>query len=321
MAGEIRRLEDQLYALQYENEVLQQQLERARLNEENASTRRSNPSSSSVLQRDTQNKDNSESRSDRGKLPPAKPLPDILDEFDDPLGDGLDVELGEPMGTDDGGPPAILDPGTPPPIAPVPPREGDLTPPPIDLGQPEPPGSNNGTKPNPPGQIKIPGEVRKLYQEGPKTAASVEILPGLSGSHYSDHDPNVDGVMLVLAIKSEDGETIEQGFPISIVLLDPAQQGEEARLGRWDLTPEQVAECFKTDPVPGCHIALRWQDRLPKTNEVAAFVRVRINNDDKLESEAALLLGKLGNTALQWEPNHFGKQPTLPSVDRELLWR
>ena len=323
MAGEIRRLEDSLYALEYENEVLRQKIDRvSQRDRENYDSvpstnfrQRAGAGSSGDQSTDNDNRSPSGNR-----LPPAKPLPNRQEDFDDPLGDDLGIDLGEPM--DDGLTPPTLDPGTPPPIAPIPPRQSDLVPPAIDLGEPQPPGGNNGTKPNPPGQIKLPGEVRKLFDEPEtRTASSMEIYPGLSGLYHLDQDAESDGIHLVVAVKDSEGAAFDPATVLSIVVLDPAREGEDARLGRWDFEPETVSGYYKQEPVAGYHFPLAWQEKRPLANEVAVFVRVRTGVDEKIEAETYLRLSGTNSESAEWTPNPFGAQLASPGFDRERIWR
>lgn len=325
MAGEIRRLEDSLYAAEYENEVLQQQLERQQQRFETPKQREGN------FGRNERQKSGESLRDDESgvgsgnrfgdSLPPAKPLPDRRDNFDDPLGDDLDIDLGDPP---DGGtlmPPPSLNLRTPPPINPVPPRESDLIPPAIDLGEPLPPGSNNGTVPKPPGQIEMPGEVRQLFPGSPLIASAVEVHLGLSGVHHADNDASADGVYLVVSVKDPDGNPFESDKPISIVLLDPARSGEDARLGRWDLSIEQVREKYKTSPLNSYHIPLNWIDKKPLGTDVAVFVRVLVDSETKLETNTMLPLADSNGASAKWIPNSFGRQLATPGFDTNSVWR
>ena len=329
MAGEIRRLEDDLYAAEYEKEVLEQQLERQQQRIEMLKTQDQKPGQT---RQPSPNGTNRKGDSGIGggsryddSLPPPKPLPDQSDDFDDPLGDDLgddlDIDLGEPAGGDALMQPPSLEPDSSPPVNPVPPRESELIPPAIDLGEPQPPGSNNGTLPKPPGQIQLPGEVRQLFPGPPSVASAVEIHPGLSGIHHSDNDANADGIYLVVSVKDAEGNPFEADKPISIVLLDPARSGEDARLGRWDLSIEQVRERFKTSPLNSYHIPLTWQEKQPLGADVAVFVRVFVDDDGKLETNAMLPLAETNEASAEWIPNAFGRQLATPGFDTDSVWR
>lgn len=330
MAGEIRQLEDKLYAAEYEKEVLQQQLERKhqrieRLTEEDrvAPANPSQPGRSN-LNAASQDRDDANVGSGRrsnDSLPPAVPLPDRRDSFDDPLGDDLEIDLGDPMDGDASMQPPSLDLGTPPPISPVPPRESDLIPPSIDIGEPQPPGSNNGTQPKPPGQIQIPGEVRQLFPGAPSVATAVEVHPGLSGVHHQNNDADVDGIYLVVSIKDASGTPFEADKPISIVMLDPARDGEDARLGRWDLSVQDVREKFKSNPLDSYHIPLPWSSKKPLGTDVAIFVRVFVDENTKLETNAMLPLVESREANNEWLPNAFGQQMATPGFDSNAVWR
>jgi hypothetical protein len=327
MAAEIRQLEDQVYETEYENEVLKGKL--ARLEQRSdAGDRPSrldagdrNPPRSGAEDRPSGDQPN-----DRRRRGDELPFSDLLPRSDDdlpldPMTDRpLDIDLGTPS---DGGTmtPPSLDTGTSPPIKPIPPRESDLTPPAIDLGDPQPPGGNNGTQPRPPGQIRIPGDARRLYPGAPPVAAAVKIHPGLTGVNRTEATPDDDGLLLVLSVEDTDGKAFQAEYPISVVVLDPAQKGEQARLGRWDLTAEEAIAAFRDSPVAGYQIPLAWKDRLPAGNEVAVFVRVVVDQQTYLEDSLVLPLDKNAATASRWVPSGLGS-PVLPiGITGDSIWR
>jgi hypothetical protein len=197
-----------------------------------------------------------------------------------------------------------------------------LGPPAIDLGEPQPPGGNNGTQPKPPGQIQIPGEVRQLYPGAPSVAASVSIHPGLSGVHHQDSDSEPDGVYLVMTVLDPDGTAFQADKPISVVVLDPARSCEDARLGRWDFTAQQAAAMFRSTPLPSYQMPLLWKDKKrPVGLDIAVFVRVFVDDATKLETDSLMSLGDDPSRAADWVPNAFGTQLASPLFDRETIWR
>jgi hypothetical protein len=149
-------------------------------------------------------------------------------------------------------------------------------------------------------------------------AAQVEIHSGLSGVHHQNSDADADGVFVVLTVRDPEGTSFEAGHPISVVLLDPARQGEDTRLGRWDFSVAEAAKLFKQNPLPSYQIPVIWQDKLPLGNEVAVFIRVVVDDQTKLESDMVLSLSGEAVIAADWMPSGLG---TAGGVGGDRIWR
>ncbi|XZE55694.1 hypothetical protein SH139x_001717 [Planctomycetaceae bacterium SH139] len=287
LIAQVRSLEDQLNAADYEIRVLHQQLERQRQATEQDANRSDFPS------RD------SDKPSPRRAAPPREPA------ADDNVLDDLDIDLGSPSDLAPGDfRPGDVQPGDLPPIQPLPPREQDITPPPIEFGAPQPPLLQGEDVELPPGQIETPDSARLLLPPQPAIAVTTEIHPGLSGTHHHDSDSTVDGMYLVLTISDEQGKPMSISPSLAVVMLDPTRQGEEARLGRWDLTADQIAEQFRSSPLPSIQLPLLWQGKQPGGDEVAVFVRFTLEDGRQLETD--LMLKLAARQPSDWKPQGLG---------------
>ncbi len=297
LTSEVRILEDQLYEADYQNQVLQQKLERERrkqLSEKTPANSRAPLSSSS---------NGSKARaSEPGKVDSATPT--VPSEFD--------VDLGTP--DDDLPAPFML-----PRVQVLPPRVEEFSPPQIEEGEPAPPGGEATDAPLPPGQIPTPESARLLLPIEPTYPVSVEIHPGLSGGHHQDSDNEIDGLYLVVTLKDNLGKISHFDKPISIVLLDPdpSKTGEAARIGRWNFTAQQVAEHFRETPLPSFHFPILWNDRIPQGNEVAVFVRVMTNSETPIETD--MMLRFRTSTTADWQPSGLGTRSA--GLDPATVWR
>jgi len=174
----------------------------------------------------------------------------------------------------------------PPPIGvPEPPGKSDTEISPIEPGEILPPPSSNGKgQPKPPGQIILPDAAKATQQEisAPET---LQLHTGLSGGHQSDNDHEVDGLYLVINALDHYGKTVNlEDFEIdaemSIVILDPAREPSEAKIGRWEFSAEEVSELIRSRPLSGFHVPVIWQDVEPEGDEVIVHVRLRSEGDE-----------------------------------------
>lgn len=297
LTSEVRILEDQLYEADYQNQVLQQKLERERRKQLSGKSP-ANPRPPLTSSGNSGNAVTNEAETSDAKST-ATPS-----EFD--------IDLGDPV--DDLPAPSQL-----PPVQVLPPRIEEFSPPQIEAGEPAPPGGDAKDAPLPPGQITIPESARLMLPIEPTFPVSVEIHPGLSGGHHQDSDNQIDGIYLVVTLQDNQGKIAHFDKPMSIVVLDPdpTKTGDAARIGRWNFTAQQVAEHFRDTPLPSFHFPILWNDRVPQGDEVAVFVRVMTNSETPIETD--MMLRFRASTTADWQPSGLGTRSA--GLDPETVWR
>ncbi len=320
IANEVRILEDQLYEADYENRKLRDELERAkgRVSTDAVAPRHSQhksqsdygppipspdplsngPLSNGPIYGPNRSIDSFDMENDFGDslIDPGQAVP--MDRLNNPFTDepsGNDLpgsDVPGPAGSKRGGnkrDQPLVDPAPrmlPPPIGvPEPPGKSDTEISPIEPGEILPPPSSNGKgQPKPPGQIILPDAAKATQQEisAPET---LQLHTGLSGGHQSDNDHEVDGLYLVINALDHYGKTVNlEDFEIdaemSIVILDPAREPSEAKIGRWEFSAEEVSELIRSRPLSGFHVPVIWQDVEPEGDEVIVHVRLRSEGDE-----------------------------------------
>ena len=115
-----------------------------------------------------------------------------------------------------------------------------------------------------------------------------------------DADSEVDGLYLVVTVEDESGRTLslddfEVDADLSVVVLDPNDDSEDARIGRWDFKPAQVREMVRKSPIDGIHIQIPWQDRVPESEDVIVHIKMAAAEEEmrwqgrvRLEQSAAI---------------------------------
>ncbi|MCA9126802.1 MAG: hypothetical protein KDB22_06950, partial [Planctomycetales bacterium] len=105
------------------------------------------------------------------------------------------------------------------------------------------------------------------------------IHPTLSRALNLDDRNDDDGVYVVLIPKNERGQMVPVAAELSVVVLDPARDPKEARLGRWDYSEEQVRELLQ--PMgnrQGIHLTLRFSGPKPLADQVIVFARYKFTD-------------------------------------------
>jgi hypothetical protein len=104
--------------------------------------------------------------------------------------------------------------------------------------------------------------------------AEITLNQQLTGGHDRDNRPGDDGIMVVVEPRNHKRQLIEVPGEVSIVVLDPALEGVEARVARWDFDSRECAEHFKNTALgSGAHFALPWPAGPPRHADLRLFVR------------------------------------------------
>lgn len=137
-----------------------------------------------------------------------------------------------------------------------------------------------------------------------QSASIVEIALNsrLTGGHDRDGLPGDDGVMVVIEPRNKARQVVELPAAISIVVLDPAQEGPQARIARWDFTAEEAAKHFKKTALgEGFHFALPWSSAPPRNSELMLFARITLSDGQEYITDKAIRV-KLSAAAEAGQP-------------------
>ncbi|WP_143543949.1 hypothetical protein [Rhodopirellula sp. MGV] len=217
---------------------------------------------------------------------------------------GIDSDLGMPEDL----PLPVPDPDNNSQLLPAPKSPGEQLLPPSDdqlqddqiiPGDPQPPAGNPS---NPPGRITLPPNLERMSYETTVDASPsavpipdhLEIHPQLSGAHRPNDDEPTDGLYLVVTAVDKAGDILalanyDIDAKLTVVAIDPLDESEDPRVGRWDFTPEEVRSFIQQNPVDGFHLSLKWQDRIPDGEEVIVHLRLKAA-DEEMRCQASLRL-------------------------------
>ncbi len=315
MASEIRVLEDQLYDADYQNRVLHDKVTRLETQSQRVKTDIPSPRSANP------DGDRSPQSNQDDPLIDLQELDNLgemeeMEEFAVPLIDeGVPDEEMPPPNTHRESDPAARDgkrsgsggrsSGTellPPPGGPEPPGKDDLKLPEIDQGELLPPASGNAPETHRAGRVMLPESLQAKTKPVPH---NLQIHKGLSGGHQFDGDNQVGGMYLVINAIDRRGRPVdldrfEVEAELTIVALDPTRKPSEARIGRWEFTAAEVKELIRSEPTSGLHVALRWQEGEPNSDDVIVHVRLRAE-EEEMRCEGRMKIGTSVATA-KWSP-------------------
>jgi hypothetical protein len=117
---------------------------------------------------------------------------------------------------------------------------------------------------------------------GDPTVTSVTLNMAETHGLDADGQPGHEALSVVVEPRNTAGEIVPSPAEISIVVLDPAQQGPAARVARWNFSPDEAQEHVRADgPATGLHFELAWPDRAPSNKTLMLFVRYTLANREQ----------------------------------------
>ncbi|HET6880875.1 MAG TPA: hypothetical protein VFI31_12010 [Pirellulales bacterium] len=128
----------------------------------------------------------------------------------------------------------------------------------------------------------------KASSDGPidQVVTQITLNRKLTGGHNVDGHPGDEGVMVVVEPLNAAGDLVEVPAKISIVVLDPAVEGEGARVARWDFDAKEAAGYVKRTPMgDGLHFDLRWPHSPPVHRVLNLYVRYTTADGRRLQVE------------------------------------
>ncbi len=118
------------------------------------------------------------------------------------------------------------------------------------------------------------------------------------------------GILVAFELRDAEGRTVKSPGAVSVVVLDPAQQGEAARIARWNFTPEEIAEHFRSaQKSHGLQFELPWPGEAPRNRDLQLFVRYTTREGQKLTSESTIdvrssaAIASAGREDRDWSPD------------------
>lgn len=122
-----------------------------------------------------------------------------------------------------------------------------------------------------------------------------------TGGVNLDGRPGDDGLAILLETLNDQGEFVPQVGKVSVVLLDPALEGADARVARWDFNEDQVrASQSVLAQQRGIALTMPWPTAPPQNSTLRLFVRLETADGQRLQADQELsvsLPGQASNTA------------------------
>lgn len=236
------------------------------------------------------------------------------------------------------------------PVAPIDARPGavHLPPPsPNDLGPPgvAPPGAETIPTPQAVGpegggsagpELRPPGTPASAVSYPASTALAdsrqvdrIALRTEETAGFDADGQPGDEGIEVVLDALDAQGRAIAAPAEVAVVVLDPALEGQAARVARWDIAAEQLARSF----VPRgsgstMRLKLTWPGAPPQHGQLHLFVRYTTADGRPLKVDQPIRVAMPGERLSRWAPalpsppSATGPSPAVSMADRRAApWR
>ena len=155
----------------------------------------------------------------------------------------------------------------------------------------------------------VPRELRPAAPEAiPPPPADTKVThiflnPLLTGGVDFDRQLGDEGLSIVLEPRNAADEYVPVAGAVSVVVLDPAKEGEAARIARWDFTLTATQQKLQTaSGAKGIHLEMPWPASPPTANQLKLFVRYETADGRPLQSERDIYITPPGQIAQRWTP-------------------
>jgi hypothetical protein len=169
---------------------------------------------------------------------------------------------------------------------------------------------------------KEPGHVKPTRHEQEAAIAPKKPQPEVTDKNVThihlnplqtcgtdfDHSPGDDGLTVLIEPRNGANQYVPLGGTVSVVVLDPKKNGDDARIARWDFSPAEIAEKLQQGATRGIELKLPWPGKPPENARLDVFVRYESPEGKKLQAEKEVIVALPGQFSQRWTPRPADRQ-------------
>jgi hypothetical protein len=136
-----------------------------------------------------------------------------------------------------------------------------------------------------------------------RQVAAIALNRMLTGGINAGDRSGDQGVLAVIEPRDAQGHSVDAPADMNVVVIDPALEGDAARVARWDFSADQIALMFRrTGAGQAIHVEAPWPGDPPVHNKLHLFVRYTTADGRKLESNQPIEIALPGEKPSRWTP-------------------
>lgn len=210
------------------------------------------------------------------------------------------------------GPPSIEVPDMPSPEKRKPEIEPEPPPRPLETADDDPPFVRADELPQPRGENQPRPKQPEVIDE---KVTHLFLNPLHTGGVDLDQRPGDDGLALLLEPRNAADQFVPSAGNLSVVLLDPAQSGDAARIARWNFDSRDTQQAISdSGDARGIRLEMPWPSRAPASGQLKLFVRYETADGRKIQAERDVFIKLPGQYSERWTPRPPERQRRNPPV-------
>jgi hypothetical protein len=151
-----------------------------------------------------------------------------------------------------------------------------------------------------------------------RRVAGIALNRAMTGGISAEKGVGDQGVLVVVEPRDRAGRTIDAPAEMSVVVIDPALEGNAARVARWDFSAAETAGMFRrAGSAQAIHLATVWPAGPPAHNKLHLFVRYVTADGRKLQTDAPIEVALPGDKTARWNRNDRRPDRNPPPEPRE----
>jgi len=136
-----------------------------------------------------------------------------------------------------------------------------------------------------------------------RQVAAIALNRMLTGGINAGDRSGDQGVLVVVEPRDAQGHSVDAPADMNVVVIDPAVEGDAARVARWDFSADQIALMFRrTSEGQAIHVEAPWPGDPPAHNKLHLFVRYTTADGRKLEANQPIEIALAGEKPARWTP-------------------
>jgi len=146
-----------------------------------------------------------------------------------------------------------------------------------------------------------------------RRVAGIVLNRALTGGIGAEDRPGDQGLLIVAEPRDRAGRIVDAPAEMSVVVIDPAMQGNAARVARWDFNAAEVASMFRrTNAGPAIHLTTAWPNEPPAHSKLRLFVRYVTADGRKLQTDIPIEVALPGDKTARWNPSEAAPREERP---------